>query len=111
MVMKTYLKPTYLHTCATVVIFVTVVTVVTLVKVVTVVTVVTKQLFSPKKFFQQPTFSPKKVTKNFFYNKKCPPKKSKCEEKKLKILQQSKTLNVTKHKNYKYDKTQNVTKL
>ena len=54
MVTKTYLKPTYLPTYATVVTVGTVVTVVTEVKVVkvvtavTLVTVVTKQLFSPK---------------------------------------------------------------
>ena len=65
MVTKTYQKPTYLPTYATVVTVVTVVTLVTVVKVVTVVTVVTKLPFQH----------------NFFL-----PKKSKCDKtQKLKI--------------------------
>ena len=47
-VTKTYLKPTYLPTYATVVTVVTVVIVVTVVTVVTLVTVVTKKLCSQK---------------------------------------------------------------
>ena len=59
-VTKTYLKPTYLPTYATVVTVVLVVTAVTVVKGVTVVTVETKN-----NFFQQATF-----LSNFFFNLK-----------------------------------------
>ena len=83
MVTKTYQKPTYLPTYATVVTVVTVVTLVTVVKVVTVVTVVTKLPFQH----------------NFFFTKK------------VKMQQNSKTQNLTKLKNSSCDKKIKTTKL
>ena len=76
MVTKTYLKPTYVPTYATVVIVLTDVTVVTVVTVVTsvrVLTVLTQKLISQK------TFSPKKYTRTFFQIK-CSLKKTKCDK-------------------------------
>ena len=72
-VTKTYLKPTYLPTYATVVTVVLVVTAVTVVKGVTVVTVETKNNFFQqatffiKFFFQPKTFFTKKNS-NFFFS-------------------------------------------
>ena len=94
MVIKTYLKPTYLPTYATVVTVVTVVTAVTVVIVVTVFTVETKKncfhqtTFFTKKLFIKPdnSFTKKKIT-IFFLQKK-------------KFTKQS---NVTKVKNSKID--------
>ena len=60
MVTKTFLKPTYLPTYASLVTVVTVVTVVIVVKVVTVVTEVTRKLIGTKQFC---------APKNFFDNK------------------------------------------
>ena len=86
-VTKTYLKPTYLPTYATVM------TVVTFVTVVTVVTVVTKKVlnqhfFSLKSFFSRKFF--------FFHQQLFSPNKSNCE--KNQNMTQLKTQNVTKLK-------------
>ena len=87
MVTKTYLKPTYLPTYATVV---TVVTVVIEVTVVTVVTIVTKKnlffLSTTKKFLLKNFFF---MPKTFFHTKKFPKKSKHDKTQKLKILQNS----------------------
>ena len=115
MVTKTYLKPTYLPTYATVL---TVVTVVTAVKVMTVVTVETKKnFFSPNNVFHQKSDKTQKLKIWQIESTKCEEeknknkkwnvtklKKSKCDTyQKLKIWQNSKC---EKLKNSKCDKTE-----